>query len=281
MPGTLSFITKTAVDSCVNTHRRNPFYNTVLTIGTRDVLTIEEFFHVEATDAAIRRCPIFIHLDLSLNDDKSGISGVAISGRKDIQDANGKTVSVPTFTHVFSVDLKAPRGDSIPYNKVVTFICWLRRQGFSIVGISRDQFQSEYVGQQLEAQGFSVNKLSLDRTPDGYVAFRSVLLEERIDLLPCEELEDELIHLQRDSFSGKVDHPVGGSKDISDSIAGAVWNAILQNPGVPIEGKTTASVMKHVNIPTRVRSGGHGSQLPAMNLGRSKIYSPRVGPRRR
>lgn len=281
VPGTLSFITKTAVDSCVNTHRRNPFYNTVLTIGTRDVLTIEEFFHVEATDAAIRRCPIFIHLDLSLNDDKSGISGVAISGRKDIQDANGKTVSVPTFTHVFSVDLKAPRGDSIPYNKVVTFICWLRRQGFSIVGISRDQFQSEYVGQQLEAQGFSVNKLSLDRTPDGYVAFRSVLLEERIDLLPCEELEDELIHLQRDSFSGKVDHPVGGSKDISDSIAGAVWNAILQNPGVPIEGKTTASVMKHVNIPTRVRSGGHGSQLPAMNLGRSKIYSPRVGPRRR
>lgn len=281
VPGTLSFITKTAVDSCVNTHRRNPFYNTVLTIGTKDVLTIEEFFHVEATDAAIRRCPIFIHLDLSLNDDKSGISGVAISGRKDIQDANGKTVSVPTFTHVFSVDLKAPRGDSIPYNKVVTFICWLRRQGFSIVGISRDQFQSEYVGQQLEAQGFSVNKLSLDRTPDGYVAFRSVLLEERIDLLPCEELEDELIHLQRDSFSGKVDHPVGGSKDISDSIAGAVWNAILQNPGVPIEGKTTASVMKHVNIPTRVRSGGHGSQLPAMNLGRSKIYSPRVGPRRR
>ena len=167
VPGTLSFITKTAVDSCVNTHRRNPFYNTVLTIGTKDVLTIEEFFHVEATDAAIRRCPIFIHLDLSLNDDKSGISGVAISGRKDIQDANGKTVSVPTFTHVFSVDLKAPRGDSIPYNKVVTFICWLRRQGFSIVGISRDQFQSEYVGQQLEAQGFSVNKLSVDRTPDG------------------------------------------------------------------------------------------------------------------
>ena len=42
------------------------------------------------------------------------------------------------------------------------------------------------------------------------MALRSVFFEQRIDLLDCQLLQDELIHLQRDAISGKVDHPVGG-----------------------------------------------------------------------
>ena len=186
------------------------FGEDVLEIGTQDSYTIQEFFHVNDVPAEYRRMPMFIHLDLSLTTDKTGIGCVCINGRKDIEDDEGKVTSFPTFGHVFSIALQAPRGDKIPYSKIIAFIKWLRNQRFNIHGISRDQYQSEYVGQLLEEQGFNVKKLSLDRTPDGYVALRSVLLEQRINMLDQQLLQDELIHLQRDANTGRVDHPVGG-----------------------------------------------------------------------
>lgn len=208
--GSLSFITQDTLTKCININRRSPFYSDVLQIGTQDTYTIQEFFHTSDVPVEYKRMPMFIHIDLSLNTDNSGIGGVVINGRKDIVDENGKVTSFPTFGHVFSVAIKAPRGDKIPYSKIIAFIKWLRDQGFNIVGISRDQYQSEYVGQLLEEQGFKVDKISLDRTPDGYVALRSVLLEQRIDMLDHQLLQNELIHLQRDANTGRVDHPLGG-----------------------------------------------------------------------
>ena len=245
VPGTLSYITQDIINNCIG-NRKNPFFNDVLEIGTKDNLTIEEFFHIDVVDAALMKNPMFIHLDLSLNTDRTGISGVCISGRKDIK-VGEKTMSVPTFTHVFSIALEAPRGDKIPYDKITSFIVWLRYKKFNIEKITRDQFQSEYMGQLLEQQGFGeVSKLSLDRTPDGYMSLRSVLLEQRIDMLDCQLLQDELIHLQRDANTGKIDHLVGKSKDVSDSFAGSVWSALLANPAVQVSAKTTINAMKSV-----------------------------------
>lgn len=207
--GALSFITQEALTACINTKRRNPVYSDLLQIGTKDKMTIEEFFHIDEIPPEYKRMPLFIHLDLSLTTDNSGIGGVCINGRKDV-DIDGQVMSMPTFGHAFSFGIKAPTGDKIPYSKIINFICWLRRKGFNIAGISRDQYQSEYVGQLLEEQGFTVTKLSLDRTPDGYIALRSVLLEQRIDLLDVQLLQDELVHLQRDAASGVPDHPLGG-----------------------------------------------------------------------
>ena len=261
--GALSFITQEAITACINKSRRNPFYSDILQIGVKDNYTIEEFFHAEVIPPELRRCPIFIHIDLSLNTDKTGISAVCISGRKDIEGADGKKISQPTFTHLFSVALEAPRGSKIPYAKITEFICWLRKSGFNIVKLSRDQFQSEYMAQLLEAQGFDVSKLSLDRTPDGYMALRSILLEERVDMLDVKLLQDELVHLQRDGVTGKIDHPLGGSKDTSDSFAGAIWNAVLTNPGVPVATKSVTSLIRSVN--TRSPSlNDKSQQLPSM-----------------
>ena len=269
VPGTLSFITQEALTECIGT-RRNPFFSDILQIGTKDTLTIEEFFHLEVVDERLKRMPLFIHLDLSLNTDMTGISGTCISGRQDIADLDGKIISQPSFSHMFSVSLQAPRGDKIPYGKITAFICWLRKQGFLIQGISRDQFQSEYMAQLLEEQGFTVTKLSLDRTPDGYMALRSVLLEHRIDMLDVKFLQDELIHLQRDSISGKIDHLIGHSKDVSDSFAGSIWNAILTNPPVPVPGKSVANVISSVNGPRSI-----AGSLPSMFPGVTKYNNSR------
>lgn len=209
IPGTMSFINQESLDACIH-NRQNPFFTDTIQIGTQDDFTIEEFFHKEVVDKQYLSMPMFIHLDLALTTDRAGISGVVASGRKDIQSEDKTVMSQLTFTHIFTVGIEAPKGDKIAYSKITAFLCWLRKQGFNISRISRDQFQSEYMAQLLEEQGFDTDKISLDRTPDGYMAGRSIILEQRVDMLNCDLLQDELIHLQRDSVTGRVDHPANG-----------------------------------------------------------------------
>lgn len=260
VPGALSFITQDMITQCIG-DRNNPFFQDVLEIGTRDSYTIEEFFHMDQVDSSLLRHPMYIHLDLSLNTDATGISGVSVTGSKIISGEDGKKVSQPFFSHVFSIKLRAPRGDKIPYAKITEFLCWLRRQGFDIDRISRDQFQSEYMAQLLEAQGFDVDKISLDRTPDGYMALRSILLEQRIDMLDVQELQNELIYLQRDALSGKIDHQIGREKDLSDSYAGAIWNAILHQATAGPDMKAVSNAILAVNSSRR---SAYGVELPSM-----------------
>lgn len=263
VPGAMSFITQDAIDKCIDSTRRNPFYTDTIQIGKDDNYAIEEFCHINEIPPNILHAPTYIHLDMALVNDRAGISGVSVTGRKDLS-VGDKVVSVPTLSHSFSIGIEAPRGSQISFQKVMLFITWLRDQGMNIQIISRDTFQSEYLGQQLEARGFKVEVLSLDRTNDGYITFRSILIEQRIALLDHKLLQDELIHLQRDSVSQKVDHPSGGSKDIADSVAGATWNAVRSNPDVPIQAQAKISAISAVNGLRGRNSGYRGIQLPSM-----------------
>ena len=255
--GALSFITQESLTLCINKNRRNPFYNDILQIGVHDAYTIEEFFHEDAVLPEFKHTSIYIHLDLSLNGDRTGISGCGITNRKDVTGKDGSRVSLPFLTHMFSVAIEAPRGDKIPYSKILAFICWLRDRGYDIPIVSRDQFQSEYIGQQLEQEGFDSPKISLDRTPDGYIALRDILIDQRVDMLDSTLLQDELVHLQRDSVTGKVDHPVGGGKDLADSFAGCIWDAILQNPGTSIPIQSIGPAILGVNKSNRSNHYGN------------------------
>lgn len=275
VPGALSYITQDTLDGCINKERKNPFFSDIISVGTKDSLTIEQFFHMEVTDKQIYHCPMFIHLDLSLSGDRTGISGNSITGRKDITTIDGKVLSLPAFTHIFTVAIQAPRGDKIPYDKILSFILWLRQRNFNIQSVSRDQFQSEYMGQLLEAQGIESPKISLDRTPDGYDALKSVLLEKRIDMLDCELLQSELIHLQRDSVSGRLDHPVGGSKDAADSFAGSIWNGIMQNPAVNVPINEMTQILRDVNLQTNYRPNSLGAAFQNLYSGNKNFHKHR------
>lgn len=86
--------------------------------------------------------------------------------------------------------------------------------------------------QQLEQAGFNARIISMDRTPcDGYMYLKASLGEHRIAMLNIPELESEIINLERNNMTGKVDHPqtigngIPGRKDMSDSLAGALFNA--------------------------------------------------------
>ena len=118
-------------------------------------------------------------------------------------------------------------------------------------------------------------KISLDRTPDGYDALKSVLLEKRIDMLDCELLQSELIHLQRDSVSGCLDHPVGGSKDAADSFAGSIWNGIMQNPAVNVPINEMTQILRDVNLQTNYRPNSLGAAFQNLYSGNKNFHKHR------
>lgn len=211
--GATSFFNYDLFSPCYIKDYKNPFVTNVITIGIKDELTIEQFFELDKIPIAVRYMPQFIHIDGSLTGDRTGITSVGVSGMKQSKQYNGADEYVSqemTYKHIFTIGVKAPEGSEISFEKTRQFIYYLRAHQFNIIGISIDGFQSADMRQILTAQGYKTDIISLDRSPDGYLALRSAMNDGRIGLIQIDELEVELVQLQRDVRTGKLDHPPEG-----------------------------------------------------------------------
>lgn len=85
--------------------------------------------------------------------------------------------------------------------------------------------------QQFITMGFEDTSIvSLDKKPDGYLAFKSAVLERRFQFLSNQnELVTELVNLKQDNITGKIDHDIDHEKDQSDGLVGALYNASLHD----------------------------------------------------
>lgn len=206
-----------------NNEIKNPFTKEVLEVGNdpKDKTQYYDFFDFSQLPKNMLAKPLYVHLDMSISGDKTGIAGVWIKGKKPQKE--GEPPSRELFYRVaFSVAIKAPKGRQISFEKNRQFIYWLREQGLNVKGVSSDSFQSADLGQTLNARGYNYSTISVDRVKDGkcepYQVFKSAIYEERIEIYPTKLLTEEIIGLVRDG-NGKVDHSPAGvnSKDISDA----------------------------------------------------------------
>lgn len=211
--GAVSFFNFDLFSKCYVKDYTNPFITDIITTGINDDLQISNFFELDKVPVAVKSMPQFIHIDASLTGDKTGISSVGVSGVKETMQYNGANEILSqelTYKHIFSVDIQAPQGSEISFEKIRQFIYFLKASGFNIKGISTDGFQSADMRQLLSAQGYDASLISLDKTPQGYLTLRSAMNDGRIALIQIDLLETELIQLQRDVQTGKIDHPVDG-----------------------------------------------------------------------
>ena len=216
---------------------KNPFSQDIIEVGNapEDIVQYKDFFNLDLIPPKFKSKPMYIHLDMSLTGDKTGIAGVWVLGKRPPKE--GETSSQELMYRVaFSVSIKAPRGFQISFEKNRQFIYWLREQGFNIKGVSSDTFQSADLAQQMQAKKFNYTIISVDRVDtmdDGvtklcrpYHYLRNTIYEERIQTYYSELLFTELLQLERAS-NGKIDHPdtQNASKDAADAVCAAVWNA--------------------------------------------------------
>lgn len=216
---------------------KNPFTKDVIEVGTGDSLQYSQFFDMTAIPNILRSKPLYIHLDMSKSGDKTGIAGVWIMGKR-LGNSNDNQSKEAYYRVAFSVSIKAPKGYEISFEKNRTFVRWLKAQGLNIKGVSMDTYQSAQIKQQLDANGFKTKIISVDRLDSiqgtntkvclPYSFFKTTIYEKRIEIYrKCDQLTDEIVGLEKEP-DGHINHPENGqqgSKDQSDAVCGALWNA--------------------------------------------------------
>jgi hypothetical protein len=102
----------------------------------------------------------------------------------------------------------------------------LTQRGFNIGWASMDGWQSEDTLQILNSRGIEAERLSCDiATTPVWGTLQDVMYDGRLDGYHHDLLVMEIASL-RLLGNGKVDHPDGGSKDLADALAGAVYGAL-------------------------------------------------------
>lgn len=219
---------------------KNPFTKDIIEVGNApdDIAQYSNFFDLSQINPRDMARPLFIHLDMSLSGDKTGIAGTWITGKRPGVIGEENTGRELEFKAAFSVSVKAPKGYQVSFEKTRNFIRWLRDRGFAIKCISMDTYQSANMAQSLTSDGFKTQILSVDRvdtvgTENGrparvckpYVFFKTTIYEQHLKLYrKCDLLTEEITNLERLS-DGHVDHPKNGSKDAADALCGSLYTA--------------------------------------------------------
>ena len=240
----------------------HPFGFETLSVSMEDDVQISDMFDVRKV-ARIKNSrwvpllnpthPRFIHVDIGLTNDAYGFAMGHVAGRKKVKHLDLETgLETIEEAPVIVIDLMfratAPPGSEVELVKGVTFIRFLG-QIYQIAKVSYDGFQSASAIQMLNRgtrrasttpgaapiknrPGVEAGTLSVDRDDEAYLMLRAALFERRMFMYHYQPYEDEVLDLQRDLKTRKVDHPMKsskggkGSKDVTDAVAGVVWHCL-------------------------------------------------------
>jgi len=250
------FPSEKLIVDCYDPAKRDPVSMLTIETGLHDDVNFAEYLDFSAIRVP-RHVPRYIHVDIAYSNksgsgDALGLAMSCVSGWvdrtvEDLEDGGSmKVEKAPVVETDFAMRIIGRPGDKIPLNKIRKFIIDLKRvYNFNIVLTTFDlDLLSEDSKQILERVGIKSESLSLDRNPQIYRGFRDLVHDKRWCCHRNEYLHFELVNLEDDPDKNKIDHPdevmdmeilengdsrdipIKGSKDVSDSTAGSVENAL-------------------------------------------------------
>lgn len=212
-----------------------------------------------------------MHADLAVTGDQAGIAmshvaswqeypvvkSVTIDGKeKDIEFKERRPVVVVDFVLAFSANKASlpPRDIQIRWARQLAMELKLNR-GFNIRRFSCDGFQSVDTLQTLATYGIETEKVSTD-TKDARVwkTVADLVYDKRLSAPLYDPLMFELTRLSR-LPNGRIDHPVGGAKDIADGMAGSIVGAL------ELGGKESSTGREPITVQAKVTRGRRESTL--------------------
>lgn len=247
-----------------STPRKHPFSKETVELGIDDDVTLDNYFLpdeiLDLYDKSnmfyrpkfFPHADRFVHVDLAKNKDCAGIAMSCISETKNIVRYNDEGLRINARDYIFFLDfalkIRASRGSEIDFSKIRAFLFYLMDFcKFKIKWISYDSYQSTDSLQTFKKEKIQSKEFSVDRKPGPYRTLRSILMEKRFDAYFYEPLYEELSKLEDHSLDEtghkpEIDHPTGGSKDVSDALCGSLQGALISK-GEQITG-TEAEAMK-------------------------------------
>jgi hypothetical protein len=169
-----------------------------------------------------------VHLDLAVSGNGDAL-GLAMGHIEELVEIDGELRPYIVFDCLLRI--KAMPGTEILLSDVRRLIYELKDdRGFRIINVSMDGFQSTDTMQMLRKKKYRVDYLSVDKSTMPYEDLREAIYDGRIEFPPyvtyinkgdnnaVQIAVQELLQLQHDGK--KIDHPVKGSKDVADAMAG-------------------------------------------------------------
>jgi len=193
------------------------FKDDVVQLSSKDEVRLQDMFRLDLV--VDRDVPRYIHVDLGIKGDRTGMACAKVIGIKKTDLGDLPVVEVEWMVGI--EPNKRYVDDEVPLWKIREFLVWLKDSGVNVVKVTFDSFQSVDMIQLLQRRGFQVDKLSVDKTDEAYRNLVTLYFERRIKHVENVVYRRELFGLEWDGK--KVDHPTGGSKDIADAVAGAVF----------------------------------------------------------
>lgn len=235
------FTSPVVYNNCIDSKLSHPFLAPEIVISTGDTIEIRDYLR----DNWSIRCPErprYIHIDQSYRTDSTGITSIYLDS---IIEEEG--VKKPVFAVDFMLRINPPKPPrKIAIYKIRNFVVYLANVVNMKIGkVTYDIFNSEESRQILEEMGLNVGYQSVDRTDKAYLDLVEIMYEGRLKIYDSPILRHELFNLVHYRDKRKVDHPKTvqdssydgkgssvGSKDLSDSLAGALENALQVNISV-------------------------------------------------
>jgi len=222
--------------------RQHPFSKSELAVSHLDQYKIGDYFrqqdmlaisHGGYVPKINKNALRFLHIDLSKNCDSAGVGmghvSHALKSRQQLLSGIPYQEWIPHIYIDFMLRLNPPAVGEIDFQAITDFVLQLRSFGYKIGMVSYDGWQSVGSLQLLESQGLKVRTLSVDRTDTPYIHLRQAFTDARIHLYYYPIFVSEILNLEHDIKSRKVDHKskmidqrgnvIPGSKDVSDCVA--------------------------------------------------------------
>ncbi len=188
----------------------------------------------------------YIHVDLARVHDHAAVA-LAHVEKWEQRNIGGKLTEPAPVIVVDQVRYWTPsKTKNVDFTEIREYILSLKRRGFNIRLVTFDRWESADTMQYLNERGMKSERLSVAKKH--YEDFAMVIAEERVVGPQIELLIEELLQL-RIMKNDRVDHPRKGSKDLSDAVCGAIYNAIAHTPrnlDETIEVKTLESVRREI-----------------------------------
>lgn len=248
MSGSNKYMSPKIVNKMWDKTLRNPFTKDIPQIGIYDSIAPYEIWNPEIAMENYHGENVYVHIDMSQKHDHTGLSALYY----DIEDKMIRSIlTVRMFMN------KEIPDNQIDQEKVLQLLLFMRDNGVNFRFISGDHYSKDWLIPQCKKIFGNDHSeyLSVDKDPVPYLTMLNLAKLDRYGLPFYKPLEHELVNLNRDLATNKVDHnhnPDANNpiwfKDCSDGLAGATHNLYIREH-IQYEQMMIEKELEKVEIP--------------------------------
>lgn len=248
MSGSNKYMSPKIVNKIWDKTLKNPFNKDIPQIGIYDSIAPYEIWNPDIGMENYHGENVYVHIDASQKHDHTGFSALYY----DVEDKMIRSIlTVRMFMN------KEIPDNQIDQEKILQLLLFMRDNGVNFKFISGDHYSKDWLIPQCKKIFGNDHSeyLSVDKDPVPYLTMLNLAKLDRYGLPYYKPLEHELVNLNRDLATNKVDHnhnPDGNNpiwfKDCSDGLAGATHNLYIREH-IQYEQMMIEKELEKVEIP--------------------------------